>query len=87
MGEMPASQSDRALTIEQKVDRHIRPWKWSLALAFYFPFAQLLSALGAPNSGFASYIWIVFLMNAVTGALLGALLAMGARSVVKAIRC
>jgi hypothetical protein len=84
MGETPTKDSD---VVEQTINRHISLRKWGLALAFYFPFAQLLSVLGAPNPGFESHVWIIFLMQALTGALLGSLLAMGARSVVKAIRC
>jgi hypothetical protein len=79
--------ADNVAAIKQRVDAQIVPWKWGVALAFYFPFSQFLSVLGSQNPGFESHVWIIFAMQALAGALLGTLLAYGARNIVKAIRC
>tara|TARA_R110000782_G_scaffold259856_1_gene350671 strand:+ start:355 stop:618 length:264 start_codon:yes stop_codon:yes gene_type:complete len=78
---------DSAAEIAQTINGHISPWKWGVALAAYFPFSQLLSVLGSQNPGVPSYAFIILLMQAIAGGLLGVLMAFGTRNVVKAIRC
>ena len=81
----PATDNTRA--IQRAINVHISLWKWALGMGLYFPISQLLSVIGSQNPEFPSDVWIIFSMQAFAGALFGALLAMGARGVVKAIRC
>ena len=87
MNGFSTKDTDADPSIEQAVNSHIRPWKWGLAAGCYVPLSQLLSIIGSPNPEFESYVWIIFLMQGLTGAFLGFFAAFAARNVVKAIRC
>jgi hypothetical protein len=87
MTDLSSGDVNNVAVVEKAVDSRISPWKWSLGLGCYFPISQLLSILGSQNPGFPSYVWIIFLAQAVGGALLGALAAYAARNIVKAIKC